>query len=142
MVNEKETPTLEGLCRPSQMCESVRMKETDEGIQKFEIPALFLHGNRKLADCAKTAKNTGQTIRPLVSEKAQTNRRKHTRTGVASSNHGKHSTKSILNDCSMAPAPASSLQAPATWARENRITASARRSATARPTFRCRTARP
>ncbi|CAN7375457.1 hypothetical protein LJR098_003168 [Rhizobium sp. LjRoot98] len=142
MVNEKETRAPKGPDSPSQIRDGTCMRKTDQNIQKFEFPALFFHCERKSAFPAKTAENTGQTIHPLVSEKAQANRRQDARTIITASNHRKHRTGGILNDCSTAPTRATSLQAPATWARENRITASVRRSAAASLTFRCRTARP
>jgi hypothetical protein len=71
MVNEKETTTPAGLRRPSQMREKPSMKKTGGGPQKFEFPALFLHGPKKSTDGAEIAANTTKTIRPLVSEKAQ-----------------------------------------------------------------------
>jgi hypothetical protein len=59
MVNEKETRTLESLCRPSQMCERGCKKKTHQDIQKFEFPALFPHDERKSARYAETAENAG-----------------------------------------------------------------------------------
>ncbi|WP_421873511.1 hypothetical protein [Pararhizobium sp.] len=104
------------------------MKKTDEGIQKFEILALFFNNARKSACRTKTSENAGKTIPALVSEKAQAGVRKVRRTAISARSHRKDRRHDILNDCSMAPAPATSLQAPGTWARENRITALDRRT--------------
>jgi len=128
MVNEKETASQQDPRRPSQICESACMKKTDEDIQKFEILALFFNKARKSACRTKTAENAGKTIPALVSEKAQADVREVQRTAISTRNHRKDRRDKILNDCSMAPALTTSLQAPGTWARENRITALDRRT--------------
>ncbi|URK87631.1 hypothetical protein LP421_06805 [Rhizobium sp. RCAM05350] len=90
------------------------MNKTVQGIQKFEFPALFLHGEKNQHAMQKLQENAGQTIRLLVSEKAQDDRCPDVRTVIAASDRRKQRTDDILNDCSMPPAPSTSLQAPAT----------------------------
>jgi hypothetical protein len=75
MVNEKETRAPEGLRRSSQMCESTCMKKTDDGAQKFEFLALFFDDGKIRRSLTKLPWKRPKLSAPLVSEKAQHQRR-------------------------------------------------------------------
>ena len=79
------------------MRESPRMKKTDEGAQKFEFPEQFLHCGKKSARRAENTQNATETIRPLVSEKAQGICPPGTRTIIAAFHRRKRGTGCILN---------------------------------------------
>jgi hypothetical protein len=123
MVNEKQTPTRRPSPQASQMREKQYDEETVELPQKFEFLAYFFQTTDKIAKDGPLPLKTAKTIPALVSEKAQkcdldTGARRLARRAEQAVRKPAN-----LNDCSMEPNPATPLQAPGTWARENDIKA-------------------
>jgi hypothetical protein len=111
------------------------VSKTDERVQKFEFLELFFYIPAKLHWVGKIAATTLETMPSVVSEKAQLASGGDSRKGTFGLKRKACRSTRILNDCSMPEPFATSLQAPGTWARENRIIASDRRDAAAISTF-------